>query len=148
MILSKASHDLNRLLDYLMEVKNLPSDRLYAVAVQHDPGHDRVNKTNPRAFCYVDRAYPSEINCTKAIEFLPPEARVGVLFHELGHIFLDAFHDDASEVDVDAWCLLTVPEANYVYRDTPYVISEKAYMKRRVAKSLQNVSSDFLRMLG
>jgi hypothetical protein len=110
------------------------------------------NAKDPRAFCFVEKEFPNVIHCAEAIEGLPPEARVGVIYHEVGHILLNAFHGDESEVDVDEWCVNFIPTANYTYLDTPYItLRQDAYRgivsKGRIAKSLQNVSPEFVRVL-
>ena len=82
------------------------------------------------------------IYCTQAIEMLPPDARMGILLHEIGHIHLTAFHGDASEVDVDEWILLNVREAKYTYADVRYRAPQSTM--QRDAKNLQRVGWNFL----
>jgi len=137
-VLDESRNDLALLRAYLRVKKQLD----VSVTLIHDPGHDAVNRRDPRAFCYVDADCPTAIRCASALEALHPPARIGVLLHEIGHIVLDAFDGDEAEIDVDSWCLDFVPEAGYTYMDTSYWRPGK---KRPVtAKALEHVSLGFV----
>lgn len=143
MIMKRAEKDFLALLHYL----NVECRMKLSVVLQHDPEYDLVNTQDPRAFCYVERDDPTVIHCTKNLEYLDKNSRLGVLMHELGHIVLDAFHGDESEVDVDSWCLEFIPEAGYHYRDTKYQKPTRDGILIKHAKSLQHVSPAFIRIL-
>jgi len=149
--LRKAESDLHALLAYMIAEHGAPEDRLLDVTILHDAEHDKENARDPRAFCFVEKERPNFIHCAKAIEELTPEARVGVLYHEIGHILLNAFHGDESEVEVDEWCLTFLPMSNYTYRDTAYLVTGKVGKSDvawgRIAKSLQSVAPGFVRVL-
>ena len=137
-MLEQSKSDLRLLCEYLRRHYGLDLN----VALIHDSAHDQENLRDPRAFCYVDPEYPGEIRCAAALESLRREARIGVLFHEIGHIVLNAFHGDESEVDVDHWCRTFVPESAYTYMDTAYWRDGKG--RRPVtAKALEHVSLRF-----
>lgn len=144
MRLRKAQTTLAMLTEYMIIEHGVPEDRLIEIKIRHDRDHDKENRQDPRAFCFVEKDNPTVIHCANAIEDLPEEARVGVLYHEIGHIFLNAFHGDESEVDVDEWCVNFLPMSGYTYKDTCYFSFSTG---QRVAKSLQNVASSFLRVL-
>lgn len=151
MRLRKAQAALAMLTEHMIIEHGAPDDLLSSITIEHDKEHDKENELDPRAFCFVEKDNPTVIHCAKAIEDLPKAACVGVLYHELGHILLKAFHGDESEVDVDEWCVNFLPMANYTYLDTPYiataVVGKSDVTRGRVAKSLQNVAPSFLRIL-
>jgi hypothetical protein len=136
-MLEKASHELELLKDFLRREHELPS----GVKLQWDAEHDLVNRADTRAFCYV-RSNDPVIYCSAAIENLLPEARMGVLLHELGHLLLEAFCGDDCEVDVDEFCMNEVPASGYHYADAQYL---SPWTNELVtAKNLECVSPAFL----
>jgi len=139
MFLPKAQSDFDALVVLLNNTHGLGLD-VGHILVLHDPKEDERNRREPRGFCSVDPNNTGAIRCAAAIEELRPEARIGILYHELGHIMLDAFESDESEVDVDEWCAHFAPEAGYTYMDTTYW---RDLHKPVVAKSLQHVSRAF-----
>jgi hypothetical protein len=147
MKLRRAEAALLALTEYMMFAHGAPEEKLCVITLKHDEAHDKENEKDPRAFCFVEKENPTVIHCSKAIEDLQIEARFGVIYHEIGHIVLNAFHGDESEVDVDEWCVNFLPEAEYTYKDTPYITPYRGGVKLVLAKSLQNVSLKFLRML-
>ena len=138
--LRKAKQHLSDLRKYLVN-KNAISKRLQ-FGLEYDPGLDWDNIDNPRNFCAVT---PKNIIilCSRFIESPPPEARIGILLHEISHIVANAFGGDESEVDCDVWIKENVPEAGYEYRDIDY----KRDGVDVTAKGLQVVSKKFVRML-
>jgi hypothetical protein len=149
MTLVRANRDLKCLKAYLA-TRNVVIPGTVAVSyAAHSSRQDQVNREDSRAFCYVENSGTPAIYCTKAIEWLPPEARIGVLLHEIGHLVLKAFEDDESEVDVDEWCVTNFPEAKYAYADVTYYTLNKWGKKGepRVANSLQTVSPAFVHLI-
>ena len=138
--LTKSETDFQLLSEYLVFERGLPGF-VSALEVRHDPQQDRVNKKDARAFCYVRADDLGVIYCSKSIEAVEPEVRVAILLHEIGHIVLDAFTDDESEVDVDTWVDTEVPEAGYTYKDVTY---ERAG-RRVTGKNVQWVTPKFVR---
>ena len=136
-MLDKASHDLERLKDFLRRDYELSS----GIKLQWDAEHDLVNRNDPRAFCYM-RPNDPVIYCSAAVESLLPEARIGVLLHELGHLILAAFCGDDCEVDVDDFCMNDVRASGYHYEDVQYL---SPWTNELVtAKNLECVSPAFL----
>jgi len=117
------------------------SIKLLGVSLEHDPGQDRENLRDPRAFCHVKPDDPGTIFCSAALAELRAPARIAVLLHELGHIELNAFTGDTSEVDVDAWCM-EWPDAHYTYMDAVYWRAD--VRKPVTAKNLKHVSYAFV----
>ncbi len=149
MTLVRANRDLRCLAEYLATRNIIIPFSLSSLYAVHDSRQDRANREDSRAFCYVENSGAPVVHCTKAIEWLPTEARIGVLMHEIGHLVLKAFEDDDAEVDVDEWCVTNFPEAKYAYADVTYYTLNKWGQKGevRVAKSLQTVSPAFVRIL-
>jgi len=132
---------LRLLLDYLIAEHGLNFRKFSKLCIVHSEEQDIENQKDPRVFCFVQRNTP-RIYATVAMERLPADACVGVLLHEIGHLALDAFNGDDSEVDVDEWCMFTVPESNYHYRDCAYISPWADFSV--TAKNLEHVKHDFL----
>jgi len=116
--------------------------RVRGIRAAHDPKHDRKNRENPRAFCYVQEQ-DWTIHCASALERAAPPLRVGVLLHEIGHLVLNAFKEgQESEVDVDSWVLDIFPESGYTYVDGSYFAPHN--QRFTVAKNVQHVSPEFV----
>jgi hypothetical protein len=141
-----SNQNLKNLVEYLIQHNDLSLD-FRELEIVYDPDQDALNEKDPRAFCYVVQD-DWKIYCTRNLEALPPEARMGILLHEIGHLHLDAFgaeegnDNDEFEADVDAWILGNVPEASYTYEDVEYYA---LIGNLRGAKNLQCVSTQFLR---
>jgi len=133
--LTLSEGDVAAIVFYLVDRHGL-SPNLLNLRPVHDPAQDKLNRSDPRAFCYVKPRDP-HIYCARAIEQLSQCFRYGVLLHEIGHHAMQAFHGDMSEPTVDAFILLTVPESDYEYADTDY------YQDGRLvrAPSLQRVGT-------
>ena len=138
MILYSAESDLERL-------KTVLPPEAYPVRIQYEPEHDEQNATDPRAFCYVSKSQWT-IFCSRSIEVLEPNHRVGILLHEVYHIFKEAFDGPECEVDVDAAILEAHPDADYQYLDTVYCSPTTGAIE--TAPDLQWVSDSFLESLG
>jgi hypothetical protein len=126
---------LKRLLWHLCTRHDLPGG-FKKVRVVHDQNQDRLNIKNPRAFCFVAGEKPFEIHATYRLENLPEKFILGVLYHELGHIVLNAFDSNADEPKVDAWCLEFAPELRYGYASVTYL----GIKGRVLAQNLQNIA--------
>ena len=117
---------------------------LAQIDTMHEPSLDTDNQSNPRAFCFAMQGSPI-IRCSNAIKSLPRRARVGVLLHETGHILLNAFGDDSTEVDVDSWCKFDLSASGYHYENVEYTSPWTGQLV--VAKALEVVTGDFLQAL-
>ncbi len=133
MIFRQTQENLDRLLDYLHRRHQLPMEFINKIELVHDPEHDKENADDPRAFCYVTEK-DFRIFCTKYIEKLPVASRLGILLHEIGHLYTDAFGPDEVEVDVDEWCMEFAPELKYTYQDVVYIRNKNEVAE---AKNLQ-----------
>jgi len=101
--------------------------------------------TNPRFFAYteeVDGKIQNQINVCRAIDNLPPDVRIGVLLHELGHI-----HAGLDEVDADNWVLSVCPESDYQYEERLLIESPDGKDPVEI-KSIQRVSNSFMQAIG
>lgn len=132
--MKKSTEDVKALIKYL-RARGFSATRPH-MAVPfpvHCKGEDLRHSKDPRAYCSVEPD-DERIFCTQSIEDLPTRNRVGILLHEIVHIWHDAFDGDECEVDVDMWILENVPEAHYTYVDTPH--------------PLQSVGVNFLALIG
>ncbi|NDQ58584.1 MAG: hypothetical protein GZ088_16070 [Acidipila sp.] len=137
---------LEKLAQYLVEEHDLRKS-LLKVRVIHCSGEDKRNDTDPRGFCHV-QSDEWNIYCAAQLEFMPDPVTVGLLLHEIGHIYIPALKGPESEVDVDAWILETVPESDYYYiPDATYLrhLGKSGNLVR--AKNLQSVSMRFVRRI-
>lgn len=141
--LTESSRDLTILKLYLSSHCGI---KLPRVSLVHSKAQDHRNSYDPRAFCAAQQG-SGKILTAQALEAVTDECRYGILLHELGHIHLNAFGMFA-EIEVDEWCVESVPEAGYRYKNTEYWTSLEcgAQIKRR-AKSLEHVSSKFIERL-
>jgi hypothetical protein len=130
-----------RLTDYLVASHNLlPSVR--KMRVEYSEDEDTRNQKNPRGFCHVTEG-EWIIYCSQVLEEVAPSVRVGLLLHEIGHLYIPAMSSEKSEVDVDAWILETIPEAGYGYLPT-YRYYNTLYGRTVTAKNVQHVSNEFV----
>jgi hypothetical protein len=113
MLLPRSQEDLGIILKYLMRDKGMPVE-LGGVSAVWSQDNDNMNLRDPRLFCSTEPG-STVISCSRALEDVPREVRVGVLVHEVGHIMLGAFENSDSEVDVDAWVASTLPPGSYFY---------------------------------
>lgn len=143
MRLPKTDADLRLLSEYLVLEKEMPGF-VSALKIEHDPKQDEQNQKDPRAFCYVRPDNLGTIYCAANLEQVLPEVRMGILIHEIGHIVLDAFNGEESEVDVDAWIESEIPEAGYTYENTGYTRFEGGWA---MGKNVQRVLPEFVRMI-
>jgi hypothetical protein len=139
MNLPYASATLQRLTQYLVrEHKMMPS--LLRMQVRWSPEEDRRNEQDPRGFCHVVNG-AWFIYCSQAIEIITPNVRVGLLLHEIGHLYIPAMSSDKSEVDVDEWILNEVAEAGYGYLPQ-YRYTRNGKLVE--AHNIQTVSTEFV----
>jgi hypothetical protein len=136
MRLPKSEQTLEALLEYLRSV-DLDIGRL---KITHSTAADSENEHSPRQFCSV-ACGDERIYCAASLENVDERVRMGILLHEIGHLFLNACNGDESEVDVDVWIVKEFPEARYCYADHKYVRSDG---ERVTAKNLQRVGSRFV----
>lgn len=91
---------------------------------------------DPRAFCQVDSENLA-IYCAPGLANIPRRNRLGILLHELGHLF-----GSMDEVQADEWVLKTCPQAGLHYSKrisyyNPFI------RKKQTAKNIQCVSRGF-----
>ena len=143
MFLPRAEEDLLALTKYL-ETKGYPRS-LIRIQVEWSEDADLRNRKDPRGFCHVD---PNEwkIYCSRAIEDVSPAVRMGLLLHEIGHLVLDAFDGDESEVDVDAWAMSAIPEAGYHYMPV-YEYFNSQIGETVKAKNIEALCASFVKLL-
>jgi hypothetical protein len=127
-----ADSDLSVICDYL----GLPRPSLI-----YSREADQNHLNNPRQFAMVESG-KNAIYVSGAIEHVPPDVRMGLLIHELGHI-----HGSLDEVDADAWVLSVAPEAGYHY-EAEVTFKSPLYEEPVTAKNIQCVSQQFMRSLG
>lgn len=142
--LSHAAQDLKGLLVYTRAKKKWAKEidlRDNALQVVHSKQADLDNSKNPRAFCFVNSG-ENIIYCSRCIELVSPEVRLGLLLHEAGHIFSHSFGSDKAEVDTDTWILDNFAEAGYTYQDHFYY--SPFQHKLVLAHDIEAVSSKFL----
>lgn len=136
--MSTMGSDLASIKRYLKS-KGIPSAGIKLVRSSHA---DQMNIKKARQFCYTQENYRI-IFCAEALNWLPAEARVGILLHECFHIIGHCF-DEYAEVCVDDNVMSLVPESGYCYRDVEYI----GHLGRvRKAKAIECVSKSFLRRL-
>jgi hypothetical protein len=143
-MLTVAYHDLNRLTRWLHERKGVV-EAVKKIGISHSLMLDRENLKDPRAFCAVERGY-WRVLCTRALEDVPQEVRIGILLHEVSHLindYIGASRDD--EVNTDAWVIKTVPESDYHYKTIVYMNSLVG--KPTTAHNVESVSPRFLAIL-
>jgi len=131
-----ANEFLQALCFYLYDKHDLPR-KFVRVLVVHNADQDRLNRSDPRAFCFVREEKPLRIEAAKALESLPDQFLLGVLYHELGHLVLGAFGTSGDEPKVDLWCTEFAPELRYTYSSVTY---PAIHGGRAVAMNLQRVS--------
>ena len=142
MLLVKASRDLNILLEYLINKRGLGA-AMRGIVVQYSEDADGYNIKDPRVFCFTQVNHPV-IFCSRALEDVDREIRVGILIHEIGHIVLNAFEGDESEIDVDHWVVDTLPKGSYGYvHEIKYLNSARG--EEVTAWNLERVTQAFLR---
>lgn len=130
-----------RLTDYLVLAHDcLPS--LRQMRVKYSEDEDTRNQENPRGFCHVTEG-EWIIYCSQVIEEVAPTVRIGLLLHEIGHLYIPAMASEKSEVDVDTWILENIPEAGYGYLPT-YKYYNSLYGRTVTAKNIQHVSNEFV----
>jgi hypothetical protein len=145
MILTKSSQDLDALLSYLAETERIGSGYCDLIRIVHDPENDKNNQQDPRAFAFAIST-SNVIHGSKALELICPRARLGILLHEIGHVVLNAFDGDVSEVDVDEWCMFQVAESGYRYHTLHYPSPWEAGVIRK-ADNVQHVDLPFAELL-
>jgi len=132
MRLPQTEKDLDALLNYLA-LTNIVEPHFSAV-VLHSIRQDRDHDKDPRAFCHFCEN-DNTIYCSSALEHVSPPVRMGILLHEVGHLYLNAFDDpdveDGEEVDVDDWAVHT-PNAGYTYTDEWHTWRGKRVLARNV----------------
>jgi hypothetical protein len=135
MTLEKTQSDLAALKRYLSR-KRFP---VVGITVQHSRLADEMNAKKARQFAYT-HPVSTIIYCSAAMERISPEARSGILLHEMAHIVAHAF-DKYAELDVDDFCVSMVPEAKYRYSD---IIYEGLSGWSRKAKAVEHVDHKFV----
>lgn len=121
------------------------SQRLSGITIRHDAEAERFNKhEKPRYFCYTTPK-SGIIRSSIEIENIPEHVRTAIILHEIGHIVLQAFGSDESEVLVDAFCT-TIPGSGYKMLDTLRYTNING--ERQTARSVETVSKRFLEELG
>ena len=138
----EAQAPLNALTAYLVQEHGLAL-RFRRLRLVLSPEQNRRNKLDPRTFCYCSRG-DFCIFSAAMLDRLPLTACVGILLHEIGHLHLKAFGGPESEVDVDDWCLNSVPESGYYYGDCSYKNFSGDF---RTAKNIEHVSPEFIHLL-
>ena len=117
--------------------------RLARVQIVHSLDQDRVNSHDPRAFCCVVSDRPRHILATRYLEALPEAFILGVLYHELGHVALGAFHSSADEAKVDSWCLEFAPELKFTYESATYQGRDGKVLAMNIQKILVKPIEDY-----
>ena len=136
-----------RRLKAVLEKSNLVTNRtdrrlLRATRLEHSFDCDALNASKPRQFCQVDLSRDEPvIQCAKAIEAVPREVILGLLLHEIAHLLLGETGDKA-EVHVDRLLFEFLPEAEYSYTDTYYLVPR---VGGRMAHNIQTVGAEFAR---
>lgn len=139
-----ASKELQLLLKHL-HIKHQISNRLlFRTLLQHSEEQDERNRKDPRAFCFVTEKSPT-IYATLALDNLDSQTRVGVLLHEIGHLWLGAFGDAQVEVDVDEFCAMKVPESKYHYASCSYLSPWSGHAV--LAQNIERVSPEFVALI-
>jgi hypothetical protein len=115
--LVESLQDLHALGDYLVAEYGLPP-KYRRIGMVWDHKLDQKNKKDPRAFCYV-RDGSFLIYATGALDFVGPECRLGILLHEIGHLWLFETKGAHQEYEVDWWAA-QVPESGYHYGSHEY----------------------------
>lgn len=141
-MLEKSKADLHDLMRYLFAEENAP----LPVAVEWSEEEDQRNIRDPRGFCHTERG-KNVIYCSRALEDVDREVRLGILFHEIGHIFLQAFQGEESEVDVDTWVMGMVPRGSYHYMRS-YQYFNSLAGETVEAYALQTVTNRFMGIMG
>jgi hypothetical protein len=143
MFLPRTDEDLNRLTAYLVGRYAWPQEFL-EIQAHWSTDQDQANAKSPRAFCHVLQG-EMKINCARALEDVSPQVRIGVLLHELGHIYLQAFKQPDAEVQVDEFCIAAVPEAGYHYASHKYYYPHS--VAPVMAENVEHVSKNFVGLL-
>lgn len=133
--------DLEALKGYL-EVER--SIAVRGIRLRGDKEADANNRKDPRAFAFVI-GKSKVIRCARVMDWLPPNARVGILLHEILHIVLNARHGPESEVDVDEFATAELEKTGYCYKNVDYL--DGPSLKTRTAKAIECVSTAFLKRL-
>ncbi len=143
---AQSRRDLHCLTSYLWRAHRMRGLSRYRLRCSRE--HDAENDKNPRAFCSVTSG-SRFISGAMALEMLPRQWRVGVLLHEIVHLYLPAIETPDPEIDVDTWISSELAESGYHYADCDYV---KPWLDRKNnvvrAKALECVDKSFLKKIG
>lgn len=135
---SRAEVWLQCLVKYLKQLRAVPST--FKATLRYDDYDITLHERDPRHFCSVKKG-EKVIRCAGALNCLPSENIVGVLLHEIGHLHLQEFGGQESEVRVDAWAT-SVPASGFKYAHT--VKYAEVDFEKRVVNNLESVDSDFV----
>ena len=135
--------DLTALKRYLYEEHGMSG--LKHLRIQHNVECDRAVHRNPRSFAFTIKG-SKLIHVSKELEWAGPEARIGVLLHEILHIWLPAFDDDA-EIEVDEFATADLKKLGYHYADLEYFSDWSGEPKKYKAKAVEQVSAKFVEVL-
>jgi hypothetical protein len=144
MLLPRTTEDLHRLTRYLAD-SGLVHHAVISIDAKWSQEEDKRNIEDPRGFCHTVQD-KTIIYCSRALEDVDREVRVGVLIHEIGHIVLGAFDGEESEVDVDAWVSGILKPGTYCYLQT-YSYMNSLIEEQVKAMNIQRVTTAFLREL-
>jgi len=98
---------------------------------------NRRSLEDSRAFCEVHSNNRMVIHCSHGLARLPRKNRLGVLLHELGHVY-----GSIDEVEADTWVVTNCPEAGFKY--IPRVSYLHPSLNRKVtARNVQSVADGF-----
>ena len=115
------------------------------ISVKWSQDEDQRNISDPRGFCHTEQG-SMIISCSRALEDVDREIRLGVLIHEIGHIVLNAFDGEESEVDVDTWVIDTLPKGSYGYLQD-YAYLNSLIEEQVTAHNIQRVTTTFSRSI-
>jgi hypothetical protein len=130
--------DLKALKRYLLQNHGMDCR---GIRVTHDADCDRAVRKNPRAFAFTIKG-SKLIHVSKELEWAGYEARLGVLLHEILHIWLPAFDKDA-EIRVDDFATTELKSLGYHYADLNYFSDWSGKIKKYKAKAVEKVSTKF-----
>ncbi len=134
--------DLIALKRYLLQNHGMDCRGIY---VKHDVECDRNIRKSPRAFAFTIKG-SKLIHASKVLEWAGVQARIGVLLHEILHIWLPAMDDDA-EIKVDEFATSDLKKLGYRYVDLNYFSDWSGKMKQYKAKAVEIVSMKFAEKL-
>ncbi len=135
--------DLAALKRYLYEKHDMAG--LKHIRVHHNTECDRNVKRNPRSFGFTIKG-SKIIHVSKELEWAGHQARLGVLLHEILHIWLPAFDDDA-EIRVDEFATTELKKLGYHYADIEYFSDWSGEIQKYKAKAVELVSMKFVEKL-